>query len=300
MIAVSADDLSHCEIFRTYRSPQTSINCTLMEALCASLAIPPLFDPVPIGTRLRKQKFIGGSLGFYNPTREVLKEAKVAYGDDQRVALILSLGTGVPPVVSLGSSASLSSSTQSLVRYMATDCERVAQEMATQLIQVDAYTRLNVSRGLEEVHFDDWSCMSSIEGCIKAYLAASSVTRAVDTVSEKITNRIGSITLGQLSMGTSTMISLVLLSLLLDRSTRVKHMAKSVPSVSPYYVVRRDEWEIMDHHLVTSVENKRKIFAITGMGGCGKTQMVAYFVEKRRDRSVSSTTRGFMILMSDN
>jgi hypothetical protein len=206
MISVSADDLSHCEIFRTYRSPHSSINCTLMEALCASLAIPPLFDPVPIGPWLRKQKFIGGSLGFYNPTREILKEAKVAYGDDQRVALILSLGTGVPPVMSLDSSTSLSSNIQSLVRYMATDCERVAQEMATQLIQVDAYVRLNVSRGLEEVRFDDWSCISSVEGCIKAYLEVASVARAVDTVSGKITNNIGSITPGQLSAGVHSMI----------------------------------------------------------------------------------------------
>ncbi|PVF95037.1 FabD/lysophospholipase-like protein, partial [Serendipita vermifera] len=86
MITASDDDVSHCELFRTYRSPQSTISCTLMEALCASLAITPLFDPIPIGPRLRQRRFIGGALGFYNPTREMLKEAKVAYGDDQRVA----------------------------------------------------------------------------------------------------------------------------------------------------------------------------------------------------------------------
>jgi hypothetical protein len=199
MITVSADDLSHCEIFRTYRSPQSSINCTLMEVLCASLAVPPLFDPVPIGPRLRQQNFIGGALGFYNPTREILKEARVAYSDEQRVALILSLGSGLPPVVSLDSSASLSCSIESLVKYIGTDCERVAREMATHLIQVDAYVRLNVGRGLEEIRFNDWSCISWIEGCIKAYLEAASVSSAVGAVSEKIKNHTGSITLGQLS-----------------------------------------------------------------------------------------------------
>ncbi|PVF95039.1 hypothetical protein CPB86DRAFT_739370 [Serendipita vermifera] len=267
MIATSADDLSHCELFKTYRSPQSSINCTLLEALCASLAIPPLFKPVPIGPQLRQQRLIGGSLGFYNPTREMLKEAKVAYGDDQRVALILSLGTGVPPVISLESSSSLCQSVEVLVQYMATDCERVARDMANQMIQVDAYIRLNVNRGLEQLRFDDWSCISSIGGCIKSYLEAASVTRAVDAASEKITKRIGSITVGQLT-----------------RSTRIKHMAKPVPSVSPYYVVRRDEWEAMTSHLVMNSEAKRNIFVITGMGGCGKTQMVAYFVEKHRKK----------------
>jgi hypothetical protein len=61
-------------------------------------------------------------------------------------------------------------------------------------------------------------------------------------------------------------------------------MAKPVPSVSPYYIVRKDEWKTMIHHLVINQEDKRKIFAITGMGGCGKTQMVAYFVEKYRNK----------------
>jgi hypothetical protein len=60
-------------------------------------------------------------------------------------------------------------------------------------------------------------------------------------------------------------------------------MAKPVPSVSPYYVMRQDEWEIMKRHLIVDTEKKRRIFAITGMGGCGKTQMVAYFTEKYRN-----------------
>jgi hypothetical protein len=285
IVAASADDVSNCEIFRTYRSPQSSINCTLMEALCASLTIPPLFDPVPIGPRLRQRRFIGGSLGFYNPTRELLKEAKVAFGDEQRVALILSLGSGVPPVMSLDSSSSLSCNLESLVKYIGTDCERVAREMGMQLITADAYVRLNVNRGLEDVRFDDWSCISAFEGCTKTYLEAPSVTRVVDVASEKITKRIGTITMGQLSTGVDYMVNFVLLTEFLpDRSTKIKHTAKPVPSVSPYYVVRQDEWEIMNRHLVVNPDDKRRIFTITGMGGCGKTQMVAYFVEKYRTR----------------
>jgi hypothetical protein len=185
-----------------------------MEALCASLAIPPLFGPVPVGPEQRQQKFIGGALGFYNPTREILKDARMAYGDDQRVALILSLGSGVPHIMSLDSSSSLSCNVNSLVKYIGTDCGRVAREMAIQLIQIDAYVRLNVNRGLEDTQFDDWNCISSIEGPIKTYLEAASVTQAVDTASEKIAKRIGSVTIGQLSMHSCTMIiSAVLTSL---------------------------------------------------------------------------------------
>jgi hypothetical protein len=35
----------------------------------------------------------------------------------------------------------------------------------------------------------------------------------------------------------------------------------------------------MKRHLVTLKEEKRKILVLSGMGGCGKTQMVAYFFE---------------------
>jgi hypothetical protein len=54
--------------------------------------------------------------------------------------------------------------------------------------------------------------------------------------------------------------------------------------LSPYYVARDDEWEVMMEHLIMNPEEKRRIFVITGMGGCGKTQMVSYFVEKNRKR----------------
>jgi hypothetical protein len=85
----------------------------------------------------------------------------------------------------------------------------------------------------------------------------------------------------------------------LDRTTKIKHMSKPVPSVSPYYVVRKYEWEIMTHHLVSSSEDKRKIVTITGMDGCGKTQMVAYFVEKYRNKLVSSEFQAITILIYD-
>jgi MinD superfamily P-loop ATPase len=36
----------------------------------------------------------------------------------------------------------------------------------------------------------------------------------------------------------------------------------------------------MEQHFVVSPEVKRKILVLSGMGGCGKTQMVAYFVQE--------------------
>ncbi|PVF92936.1 hypothetical protein CPB86DRAFT_809169 [Serendipita vermifera] len=267
IIAVSASNISRCQIFRNYTSRQTNINCTLVEALCASMATPPLFDPVPIGSRLRQQMFIGGAVGYYNPMRELLKEAKAVFGDEQRLAVVLSLGCGHPPTLSLSSAASLSMNIESLVKYIGADCERVARELSSQLVEVDAYVRLNVTHGLEEIVFDDWSCMGVIEDHTKTYLETSAVSQAIVRILGKISEQSGSITLGQIV-----------------RTTVIRRMAKTVPSLSPYYVARNDEWEIIQGHLINNPEEKRKIFVITGMGGCGKTQMVSYFVEKNRER----------------
>jgi hypothetical protein len=40
----------------------------------------------------------------------------------------------------------------------------------------------------------------------------------------------------------------------------------------------------MKRHLITSPEEKRKILVLSGMGGCGKTQMIAYFFQEYHSR----------------
>ena len=58
------------------------------------MAAPPYFEPVKIGPKMRQQSFVGGALGANNPTRLLLSEACNIFGNDQRVAQIISLGSG--------------------------------------------------------------------------------------------------------------------------------------------------------------------------------------------------------------
>ncbi|KIM22767.1 hypothetical protein M408DRAFT_322409, partial [Serendipita vermifera MAFF 305830] len=66
----------------------------------------------------------------------------------------------------------------------------------------------------------------------------------------------------------------------LSHSSVVKVAAKKPPLVSPYFVLRKKPWEVMVNYLVTAPSSRQRIFPITGMGGCGKTQLVSYFLQE--------------------
>jgi len=59
--------------------------------------------------------------------------------------------------------------------------------------------------------------------------------------------------------------------------------AKRPPEVSPFYVPRNREWVFLVRHLIDSTERGRKIVSITGLGGCGKTQLVSHFLKEKND-----------------
>jgi hypothetical protein len=162
------------------------------------MAVPPLFSPVKIGPRVRQQSFIGGALGANNPTRAVLKEAGSIFGPNRRVAQVLSIGSGLPRVTSMESSAD-EESIHRLLKEIATDCELVAQELSTRLYTIDVYLRLNVDRGMELVTMTDWNDLGAIESHTAAYIATATVTGALDTSVRHLQVRTGVLTLGQIS-----------------------------------------------------------------------------------------------------
>jgi hypothetical protein len=163
------------------------------------MSTPSQFSPVKIGPRLIQQSFVGGPLGANNPTRELLKEANSAFGKDRRVAQILSIGSGVSHVLSLESSTKEVGFNR-LVNGLAADCETVAQELHARLYNVQAYLRLNVDRGMENVVMEDWSELGDIASHTGAYIAVTSVSESLDTSLRNLRGRIGTVTLGQLSV----------------------------------------------------------------------------------------------------
>ena len=162
------------------------------------MALPSLFSPVKVGPRLRQQSFIGGALGANNPTRELLREASAIFGPNRRLAQVLSIGSGLPRVISTESSADIES-IHRLLKEIATDCEMMAQELSTRLYTIDAYLRLNVDRGMESITMTDWNGLGSIESHTAAYIATATVSGGVDTSVRQLQEKTGALTLEQIS-----------------------------------------------------------------------------------------------------
>ncbi|KIM22349.1 hypothetical protein M408DRAFT_79205, partial [Serendipita vermifera MAFF 305830] len=94
--------------------------------------------------------------------------------------------------------------------------------------------------------------------------------------------RVGSVTVSQLSRYTLICVryNYSHSHLAIAQPSTIKIMAKRPPPVSPCFVLREKPWKIMTDHLVISSSSRQKVFPITGMGGCGKTQLVSYFLQE--------------------
>ncbi|KIM30321.1 hypothetical protein M408DRAFT_324460 [Serendipita vermifera MAFF 305830] len=147
LYTANSQHLNHPQLFRTYSSRGSSLNPTILEAICATVSLPSHFLPVKIGPPRMQQSFLGSVLGGNNPTRLLLEEASKVYGKDRRVAQIISLGCGLPRVLSVNSL--YEANANRLLKEIAADCEMVANELSTRLFNIDAYLRLNVNRGME-------------------------------------------------------------------------------------------------------------------------------------------------------
>jgi hypothetical protein len=156
----------------------------------------------------------------------------------------------------------------------------VAKELSTRLFSMCAYLRMNVERGMEHVTMDDWTGLGAIESHTRAYLETAAVADALNASLSRLRGRIGTVTLGMISMYMRWCCEDSLANIKLAYSSSIKIMAKTAPAVSPYHVVRDREYKIMCLHLVKSQRDGQKIFSITGMGGCGKTQLVSYFLQE--------------------
>ncbi|KAH8801316.1 hypothetical protein DL96DRAFT_1823780 [Flagelloscypha sp. PMI_526] len=86
-------------VFRGYRSRTWSPDCTLIEALRATMADARLFFPVTLGKPI-PQTYIGADAGHPNPIETVVQEAETVFGR-QSISTILSIGSGRHQIIAV-------------------------------------------------------------------------------------------------------------------------------------------------------------------------------------------------------
>jgi hypothetical protein len=163
------------------------------------MALPTLFSPALVGPDYAAEEFSGAGFGFNNPTRELLKEARLEYDDERQVSLILSLGSGRPKELSLEGSNSKPNGIQDLITKLVVSGERVENDISYQLYDVGAYVRLNVDQGMDDIQFHDWNRLGKIKSHTKTYLQSTLVNKLISSSISSLNNKEGSMTLYQLS-----------------------------------------------------------------------------------------------------
>ncbi|KAK0489844.1 FabD/lysophospholipase-like protein [Armillaria luteobubalina] len=174
--------------FRTYQGlPNQGPDCKIWEAARATTAAPTFFKAIKItGPSGFGPDYVGADLGFNNPTKEVRGETKQCFGPNQRIGMLVSIGTGHPSPGGFqkpkGIERDLPLELIRVLQRITTDCESVADELAKEYGSGDTFFRFNVLHGAEGVSLDEWKKMSEVMAHMSSYLRGPEVSREIDRV----------------------------------------------------------------------------------------------------------------------
>lgn len=84
---------STCILSNISSRGEPSTNLTVAEAMLATMATAPTFDPVAVSKDFSSFEYISGELGLSNPVREVIAGAHRAFGNESTIACLLSIGS---------------------------------------------------------------------------------------------------------------------------------------------------------------------------------------------------------------
>ncbi|KAG8708122.1 hypothetical protein FRC09_001430 [Ceratobasidium sp. 395] len=249
LICVAADDGTSAEMpvyLRTYPvDANSSPDCTVLEAICATLAVPGLFKPMAIAD-------IGGIestyTGFssFNPMVQLLEEATGLF-QNGRMTCVLSVGARHKDA-------------------SAAECERVAREMSTRFMnRPGVYFRVSVGQGMETIRAIDSEKRSDGVLHARSYLRLLENSTKITEIAHTLLVKQEAIPIGQLG-GVVPAVS------------ATNYTAKNCPPPSILFVGREAQLSRMERCLVNDTQ-ERRVCVLHGLGGVGKTQLALKFVE---------------------
>ena len=154
-------------LFRTYDTSDSLKDCAIWEVARATSAATTFFKSIKCGRD--EVEFIDAGFGYNNPCEVLLREAQSIFTGAE-FGCILSIGTGIGGVVSVGATRK---SILDALKAMATSSQKVAQRLDELYSNGNVYYRFNVLHGLEDVTLSDWKEISNISAHTRNYLAES-------------------------------------------------------------------------------------------------------------------------------
>lgn len=258
-------------ILRNFSSRrETTPNLTIAEAMMATLTTPPLFTSTQVLKDAATFEYIGADWTHSNPTQEIIAEAHEAFGAEAKVACILNLGCGHPGIFISPNHSNLDEWNQFLER-LALDAERKAQTLDAQMGRLGIYSRFSVSNGLERITSAATIGLGEIMTHTKVYLDDTQVTRKMDSCVESLRIRDGVSSLDQIRHTGGQAI-----------------LTPQLPPLTKTFVMRKKPWEFVERVLLgprdpNDIDGPRMLF-ITGIGGCGKTQLMLRFMKEHKSQ----------------
>ena len=170
-------------LLRTYQTGSAPVSCSIWEAARATSAAPTFFPPIKFAAQTGGH-FIDGGVGWNNPTKALVKEAKSYYRMKSYKATqptcLVSIGTGQKDLVQLHRAASMfwfkdrsGLSIAPILGQIVTDCENTHDEVLLSYLEANArdlYYRFNVPQGMQEVMLDEWEKSDDIKTYTDKYL----------------------------------------------------------------------------------------------------------------------------------
>ncbi|KAF8699114.1 Patatin-like phospholipase, partial [Rhizoctonia solani] len=186
---------------RTYATQHRPADtCEIWEAGRATSAAPSYFPPIKLKDEYGQlRSYIDGGLGYNNPSKELLNEARDVFGPDHAIGCFLSIGTGVDRNTGFQDVRRFNSAYDAF-KAIALNSEQAHRELNEYFSRTPGvYYRFNAGARLvgpngdedfaKQVALEGWHKMDQIENLTSQYLREEGSIRGLKRCAERL-NRI--------------------------------------------------------------------------------------------------------------
>ncbi|KIM26166.1 hypothetical protein M408DRAFT_197100 [Serendipita vermifera MAFF 305830] len=259
------DNVGAAYILRNFETRQEKANnLTIAQAMMATLSTPSLFPSISVVKDFSTFEFVSGELALGNPAGKVIIEAHAAFKPEEHVTCILSLGSSYGSAIGMSMDSTPPGWNHNLTRLVI-NSEQKAEEIDAQMGHLGIYHRFRVTQGLEMIGSVDPGIILTHTS---VYLTDVSISRKMELCVKSLRIRDGVVPLEQLV-----------------HSGGKALLPTPLPQATDAFIMRKEPWEFIEKALFGGEEtDERRMLVVTGLGGCGKTQIVLKFMRQYKEK----------------